>query len=174
MIEKITNQNQIARHKLAEKINELIDAANEYEKDREEIKEWIGIVSDLRSRVPVVESRVAILEEHAHPTAKTYAEQRKWIGKACWFWDNGAKDKAFGRLIQVDTEYNDAPFQTNFGQWFENCEPVKPDDDVIYQELTPEYLRNLMATPKYWKEQDPETVRKVEEGFRKLYYDKEE
>ena len=28
MIEKITNQNQIARHKLAEKINELIDAAN--------------------------------------------------------------------------------------------------------------------------------------------------
>ena len=28
MIEKITNQNQIARHKLAEKINELIDAVN--------------------------------------------------------------------------------------------------------------------------------------------------
>lgn len=29
MIEKITNQNQIARHKLAEKINELVDAVNE-------------------------------------------------------------------------------------------------------------------------------------------------
>jgi hypothetical protein len=71
MIEKITNQNQIARHKLAEKINELIDAVNEFEKDREEIKEWIAIVSDLRSRVPVVESRVSILEEHAHPTATT-------------------------------------------------------------------------------------------------------
>ena len=28
MIEKITNQNQIARHKLAEKINELIDIIN--------------------------------------------------------------------------------------------------------------------------------------------------
>ena len=28
MIEKITNQNQIARHKLAEKINELIEAVN--------------------------------------------------------------------------------------------------------------------------------------------------
>ena len=28
MIEKITNQNQIARHKLAEKINELVDAVN--------------------------------------------------------------------------------------------------------------------------------------------------
>lgn len=29
MIEKITNQNQIARHKLAEKINELIDTVND-------------------------------------------------------------------------------------------------------------------------------------------------
>jgi len=29
MIEKITNQNQIARHKLAEKINEIIDWINE-------------------------------------------------------------------------------------------------------------------------------------------------
>ena len=29
MIEKITNQNQIARHKLAEKINELVDVVNE-------------------------------------------------------------------------------------------------------------------------------------------------
>lgn len=71
MIEKITNQNQIARHKLAEKINELIYAINEFEKDREEIKAWIVIVSDLRSRVPVVENRVSILEEHAHPTAET-------------------------------------------------------------------------------------------------------
>jgi hypothetical protein len=47
MIEKITNQNQIARHKLAEKINELIDAVN------------------------VLQAQVAILEEHAHPTATT-------------------------------------------------------------------------------------------------------
>ena len=65
--------------------------------------------------------------------ADQFAEQRKWIGKACWFWDSGAETKAFGKLEQVDTEYNDAPFQTNFGQWYEHCEPVKPDDDIIYQ-----------------------------------------
>ena len=98
-----------------EKINELVDAVNE------------------------LQAQVAILQEHAHPTATTeptdpYAEQRRWIGKACWFWDSGAKTKAFGKLSHVDTEYNDAPFQTNFGQWYEHCEPVKPNDDIIFKE----------------------------------------
>ena len=39
-------------------------------------------------------------------------------------------------------------------------------------ELTDEDLRDMIKDPKYWKEQDPETVHKVEEGFRKLYGDK--
>lgn len=68
-------QTHASPYDLQVKINELVDAVNAIQKEREaewfEIKEWIGIVSDLRSRVPVVESRVSILEEDAHPTAKT-------------------------------------------------------------------------------------------------------
>ena len=30
-------------------------------------------------------------------------------------------------------------------------------------------LKRLMQDPKYWKHQDPETVRRVEEGFKRLY-----
>ncbi len=30
-------------------------------------------------------------------------------------------------------------------------------------------LRNLMKDPRYWKDQDPEMVKRVEEGFKRLY-----
>lgn len=30
-------------------------------------------------------------------------------------------------------------------------------------------LRNLMEDPRYWKHQDPEIVKRVEEGFKRLY-----
>lgn len=68
------NKLQLAKDAMFGHIDMLNNTINELQKDREEIKEWIGIVSDLRSRVPVVESRVSILEEHTHPTAKTPEE----------------------------------------------------------------------------------------------------
>ena len=36
-------------------------------------------------------------------------------------------------------------------------------------ELNEEELREMMKDQKYWKEQDPETVRKVEQAFQKKY-----
>lgn len=39
-------------------------------------------------------------------------------------------------------------------------------------EITDEELREMMKDPKYWKDQDLEYVKKVENGFKKLYNDK--
>lgn len=85
------------------KINELVDAVNE-----------------LQTRPKNVQDK--------------FAEQRKWIGKACWFWDGSAQTKAFGQLNQIDPldDGQNAPYQTNYGQWYEHCEPVKPDSKIIY------------------------------------------
>ena len=138
MIGKVDiDYSSLLQQEYGEKINELIDAANEYEEDREEIKAWIAIVSDLRSRVPVVESRVAILEEHAHPTAKTpddpYTEQRKWVGKLCRFWDDDYKTtKHIGILTRID-ETAIVKYKADNLLWYCACEPVKPDDDIIYK-----------------------------------------
>lgn len=141
VIEKLKRPVKIGGTTFREKINELIDAANEYEKDREEIKAWIAIVSDLRSRVPVVESRVAILEEHAHPTAETpadpYAEQRKWIGKLCKFWDDEDEGYVYEILIDIEDDGSDYPYKMtdedseNWTMSYKHCEPVS--EDLIYK-----------------------------------------
>lgn len=37
------------------------------------------------------------------------------------------------------------------------------------KQLQEQELRNLMKDPRYWKQQDPEMVKRVEEGFKRLY-----
>lgn len=111
------------------KINELVDAVNESQK---QIDKMSCAILDLATPNGENKALKSIKAESKTP-ADPYAEQRKWIGKACWFWDNNAQTKAFGWLAKIDTEEKEAPFLTNFGQWYDNCEPVKPDDDIIYK-----------------------------------------
>lgn len=103
--------------KLATKINELVDAVNE------------------------LQAQVAILQEHAHPTAKTEPEYKnrnvkqaeKWMYCLCRFWNDGC-DSYYGELVNIDTKVSsDAPFERDTGDWYQCCEPVKPDDDIIYK-----------------------------------------
>ena len=35
--------------------------------------------------------------------------------------------------------------------------------------LSDDVLRDMMRDPKYWRDHDPEYVRKIENGFKKLY-----
>ena len=95
--------------KLATKINELVDAVNE------------------------LQTKAEILEENAHPTAKVdpYAEQRKWIDKLCWFWDFQREAAVIG--ILTDFETDNPQFRKDGMSWYQCCEPVKPNDDIIYQ-----------------------------------------
>ena len=97
---------------LFDKINELVDTVNE------------------------LQTKIEILEEHAHPTARTepadpYIEQRRWIGKLCWFWDNQEEYKFVGILWEIAD--NGTYFQKGGIISYLNCEPVKPDDDIIFK-----------------------------------------
>lgn len=97
------------------KINELVDAVNV-----------------LQESMDLVQSTLVEEPEPADP----YAEQRKWIGKICRFWndDESLEDSTYGELVNIfDAPHEDCPFQCGYGEWYEHCEPVKPDDDIIYK-----------------------------------------
>ena len=104
MIEKIE---RIDAH-LVDKINQLIDAVNELQKNA-----TISKMENVQDK---------------------FAEQRRWIGKLCWFWNNDNEpDTCFGVLTGLFDEA-DRPFERSIGQQlYRYCEPVKPDDDIIYK-----------------------------------------
>ena len=131
--------------KLQKKINELCDIINTIQKEREaerfEIQEWIGILEAVRESVNIHEKQIDELQMKVEPekceiAADPYAEQRKWRGKLCKFWDDSDKPENYvydvlGNIF--DLHHEDCPFQCGNGEWYEYCEPVKPDDDIIYK-----------------------------------------
>ena len=51
----------------------------------------------------------------------------------------------------------------------QSLEPNVLTDKNATENLTDDMLRDMMRDPKYWRDQDPEYVRKIENGFKKLY-----
>lgn len=116
------SQNISVACKAINKINELVDAVNE-----------------LQTKV----NKLAPNIDFAQPEVKEnvqdkFAEQRKWIGKLCWFWDDDKEAKSCGILTEIAPENHDykgqiCPCLDDGGDGYMHCEPVKPDDDIIYQ-----------------------------------------
>ena len=133
------------------KLNEVIDAVNTIQKEREaerfEIQEWIGILEAVRESVNIHEEQIDELQMKLEPhkcepiengkCAKNaqdpYAEQRKWIGYVCRFWNNDdTQEFSYGVLTAIDTDFG-VGYSCNGEYEYDNCEPVKPDDDIIYK-----------------------------------------
>lgn len=142
MIEKFDDQNGFCMADCMDKINEVIDAVNTIQKEREaewfEIQEWIGILEAVRKSVNIHEKQIDKLQMKVEPEkceapADPYAEYRGWAGKLCRFW-NIDKDKAiYGILEEVKADWA-YRFQAKGEQYlWDHCEPVKPDDDIIYK-----------------------------------------
>lgn len=124
MIEKITPEHILGLDglpttimpdsaKLMRKINELVDAVNE-----------------LQTKV----NKLAPNINFAQPEVKDkFAEQRKWIGKLCWFWDDEYDKKMVGTCDKIWTTEEYPYKRKESNTTWKHCEPVKPDDDIIYK-----------------------------------------
>ena len=125
------------------KINELVDAVNEFHKilhdvikESAENMSWVNTLQDtvleLRAKVkeidkkPIENPTVSKMEN-----VDPYAEQRKWIGKLCWFWDFKRANAIIGVLTDFETD--NPQFRKDGMGWYQCCDPVKPNDDIIYQ-----------------------------------------
>lgn len=95
------------------KINEIIDLLN-------------AIVVDVDGIKCIDGSKKA---EPADP----YAEQRKWIGKLCRFRDVCDSKWQYRILESINNTIPNHPFWDAEGYEWEICEPVEPDDYVIYK-----------------------------------------
>lgn len=116
---------------LFEKINELVDAVNILQESQNTY--WTDIAE--------IKKELQTRAENVQPDAETrpenvqdkFAEQRKWIGKLCWFWDDVPEEKIIDVLSHIDTNgaypYVMCDHQVHYG----NCKPVKPDDPIIYK-----------------------------------------
>ena len=101
---------------LANKINELVDAVNE-------LTSCVGQLGVEFADTTPVEN-----------VQDKFAEQRKWIGKLCKFWDDDNTNLSCGILTSIDTEtFKEPQFVCNDEYDYEHCKPVKPDDDIIYK-----------------------------------------
>lgn len=114
MIEKLKRPVKIGGTTFREKINELVDAVNGLQEAFESIHPCLKY-KDL-NKTP----------------ADPYAEQRKWIGKLCKFRDNYEDKWHFGVLEEI-YERSDFPFGDFDNFEWAICEPVKPDDNIIYK-----------------------------------------
>lgn len=142
MIEKLKRPVKIGGTTFREKINELVDAVNELQLAKDVMFKRIDILNnaicDIRNHIADTSKKMAdrmigctTLDIPKSYKNDPYAEQRKWIGKLCWFWDAQEEYKFVGILGEVAD--NGTYFQKGGIVSYLNCEPVKPDDSIIYK-----------------------------------------
>lgn len=139
---------------IGKKLNELVDAVNAIQKEREaerfEIQEWIGILEAVCKSVNLHEKQIDELQMKLEPekcetpaenvqqdtetrpenVQDKFAEQKKWIGKLCKFWDIDSGNLYYGPLTKIH-ETSPYYYECNNKVSYAHCEPVT--DDIIYK-----------------------------------------
>jgi len=153
-------------------INDLFDDESVREKFHE-----IGLTSQQ------VEKIYSIAEEFLTPTLKNLFElenQTNAINELKNFFGGSEKMNdalreinAFGKKYLPASAFEElcATPQGIQGiyKMMQSLEPDVLTDKNATENLSDDALRNMMRDPKYWRDQDPEYIRKIENGFKKLY-----
>lgn len=130
-----------------ETLNSIVDAVNELQKQIDKVS---CAILDLAT--PDGENKaLKSIQDHRpnmvmddpfgpHPNiyeqgrpADPYAEQHKWDGKLCRFWNVNKDNSTYGILEKVVINWAYRFKMKDDPYLWDHCEPVKPDDDIIYK-----------------------------------------
>ena len=116
------------------KINELVDAVNELQEMCKSCDNQIGILAEQIAKLQHDNSEKTNCQENVQDK---FAEQRKWIGKLCKFWDDEDEGYVYEILIDIEDDGSDYPYKMtdddseNWTMSYKHCEPVS--EDLIYK-----------------------------------------
>lgn len=121
---------------LIDTVNQLVDAVNELQAVIPKIEKVEIPANNVADRM-IGCTTLGIPESYK---IDLYAEQRRWIGKLCKFRDKDYKKDRwdYGLLQAVEKAetahiWKTGCFKHNLGHWYDYCEPVKPDDPIVYK-----------------------------------------
>lgn len=124
---------------LVRKINKLISAVNN---QQIQLNNHECRLLDLQNRVTALDDPTYHEDEdsdwyddpkYREQPADPYAEQRKWDGKLCRFWNVNKDSATYGILEKVVLNWAYKFKAKGDPYLWDHCEPVKPDDDIIYK-----------------------------------------
>lgn len=111
-----------------DKINELVDAVNALQSGDKTKPE---IPADQICDVTAIIERLKRTWTKFAPKMQ-YAEQRKWIGKLCRFWNDEDHTEIYYEVLTCITRKG-LYYTEGLGETFDNCEPITADDELIYK-----------------------------------------
>lgn len=100
-------------------------------------------------------------------------ELKNYFGSKEKMYDALQEIKTFGeRFLPTDTFEVLCSTPQGIQGIYKMMQSIEPDvktEKSSIENLTDSDLRRMMRDPKYWRDSDPEYVRKIENGFKKLY-----
>ena len=116
---------------MIEKIKVYEETPSGYKHPENIVQDKINEIIDIINAITIDVDGTKCIDGSKAP-ADPYAEQCKWIGKLCKFWDYDDEEKWFSMLEYIDKN-SPYPYCASGDWWYKHCEPVKPDDDIIYK-----------------------------------------
>lgn len=131
-----------------------------------QVEKIYGIAQEFLS--PVVSEIFSLQQE-----ANAMSELKKFFGSDEKMRDALVEIKSFGEKFLPHDAFDElcssAQGIQGVYKMMQSMEPHVETSGNVQENLSDEDLRRMMRDPKYWRDHDAEYIRKIENGFKKLY-----